>query len=187
MGSKQMLSGSPDMVGMKLNKLAMAVERINGGERYPGWKQVIVDKKMTIEQVPVEVAKVKAKYGRVDLIVLDHIEKYIPGKEEKKTEMSRVSAFMAQHSKDTGIPNILVAQMNRSIESATKKRDEEEKRNPRMSDLAECGDLEKDATQIYFCDERGLFCAKARFGEKDVWLPCFFSGEYLRWIGKGGH
>jgi len=183
--AKDLLTGNPRLLrGYDRDPNVTLAKLIRTAERMKGWKMRIIDKEIKPDQIPYHIAKAKAKYGRVDLVILDYIGRYVDDESGRdlRHEFRKASNILLQHNKKTGIPNLVVAQMNRNIEKQMHKKDEE-RRDPILSDLGESSALEKDATQVWFCDDRGLFVGKSRFGEKG-WMPCFFDAAYLRWRGK---
>lgn len=80
----------------------------------------------------------------IDLIVLDHMhDMALPGKKEPRFEIGDIAAAGKKLAKDLNCPCVLLAQLNRGLESRTDKR-------PVMKDLRESGDIEQKADVILF-------------------------------------
>ena len=94
--------------------------------------------------------RLKAKEGRLDLIIIDHMQLIggdsRRGRYELMTEISRMVKIMA---KELEVPVIVLSQTSRDIEKGDGSNDGKE-REPRMSDLRESGAIEQDADMIIF-------------------------------------
>jgi replicative DNA helicase len=75
-------------------------------------------------------------------------------------EVGEISAGLKQLAKDEGICVVLLAQLNRALESREDKR-------PGLSDLRESGDLEADADVVAFLHRQAYFLEKSPTFRKD--------------------
>lgn len=83
-------------------------------------------------------------HGRPRFVGIDYVQLMSLGlkhTENRAVEVSAISRELKIQCKDFNIPLVLLAQLNRSVESRTDKR-------PMMSDLKESGSIEQDATTI---------------------------------------
>jgi replicative DNA helicase len=90
-------------------------------------------------------AEIRAMCGKrqVDLVVVDHfhlLNQKGHGRQRADQVMAETSQVLQNLAKDTGAVVLCLAQFNREIEK--------EHRQPRMSDIRECGKLEEDADII---------------------------------------
>lgn len=81
---------------------------------------------------------------RIGLIVVDYIQLMAAGKAwSKRDEISQVSHGLLALAKDLNVPVLACAQLNRNSESRSNKDS-----RPHLSDLGDCGDLERDARTV---------------------------------------
>ena len=96
-------------------------------------------------------AKIKSKINlwtmekKIDIVLVDYLtlisSKY--GKERTDQEIGALTGDFREFSKKTGIPIIMLAQLNRDVEKRTTK-------IPYLSDLKESGTIEQDARTVLF-------------------------------------
>jgi replicative DNA helicase len=106
---------------------------------------------LLIDETPaVSAAQVYARAKRehmrqpLDFIVVDHIHLMpLPGKTKEATEVGHITATLKKLGKETGVPVIALAQLNRGLEARASKR-------PVMADLRESGAIEQDADVVIF-------------------------------------
>ena len=128
------------------------------------------------------------KYG-VRLVVVDYLQKLrADGKHEKKTyEVAEVSGALKACAVTTGVATVCLAQINRDSE-----KDREEPRIPGLADLAESGQIERDADMIALIHRNRfnpnvqpqLIVAKQRDGECGV-VKLAFDGAHQRFTNQG--
>ena len=96
----------------------------------------------TLEAVVSRIVELHRRHG-IQWAIVDHLHKFsLPGKQRPDLEYAHISVSLDRLSKRLNIPIILVAQLNRDIEKS--------ERQPRLSDLRECGSLEQDADVVVF-------------------------------------
>lgn len=101
------------------------------------------------------------------LVVIDYLKFIQAGdryKGNRVSEVGEISAGLKQAAKDEEVCIVLLAQLNRMLESREDKR-------PGLSDLRESGDLEQDADVVAFIHREAYFIEKspgARKGEADA-------------------
>lgn len=98
----------------------------------------------TIDQIAAKARRWARQYG-IKLFVLDYLQ-LLDGDDERDHDrvraLRKISKKIVALKKRLGIPWLVLAQMNRNIETA------ERARRPVMSDLKESGSLEQDADKI---------------------------------------
>lgn len=134
---------------------------------------------MTITEVEYHVRRYVRLYG-IRLVVLDYLQKVKAGiKHEKRTyEVGDVSERLKGLYVETNVAGLTLAQLNREP-------DKDKGRTPRLNDLADSGQIERDADLVgllhrdkldpsQFC---GLIIAKQRDGELGT-VPLDFDGDH---------
>lgn len=121
------------------------------------------------------------KHG-VKLVILDYLQKVRPsGKYEKRTyEVAEVSGALKACAVATNTAMLCLAQLNRESEK-------EKGRKPKLSDLADSGQIERDADTVMLLDrerteakgEATLAIAKQRDGECGF-VTLWYDGAYCR-------
>lgn len=123
-----------------------------------------------------------AKHAKVKFAVLDYMQKLRPDtKHEKRTyEVAESSASLVAAVKESGVAFLCLAQLNRESER-------DKGRRPRLSDLADSSQIERDADNVLLLHRdrndsekpAELIVAKQRDGETGaIKLP--FDGRYCR-------
>lgn len=121
------------------------------------------------------------KHG-VKLVIVDYLQKVgCSGKYEKRTyEVAEVSGALKACAASTKVAMLALAQLNRESEK-------EKGRKPRLSDLADSGQIERDADTVLLLDrnriepkgEATIAIAKQRDGECGV-VTCYYQGQFCR-------
>lgn len=97
----------------------------------------------TIGQIAAKARRMVKKYG-IKLFVLDYLQ-LAQGdnpRDEKRVQVDKISKKIMALKKQLKVPWLVLAQLNRNIETA------ERDRNPVLSDLAESGSIEQDADKV---------------------------------------
>lgn len=124
--------------GMELSKMQLYVDDRCG---------------LTAEQIRSTCFRIQQRAGGLDLVVVDYLQlmratsKKNGNREQEVAELSRGMKLMARQ---LNCPVILVAQLNRGLESRTDK-------TPRMSDLRESGAIEQDADVVVFLHRPSVY------------------------------
>lgn len=122
----------------------------------------------------------------VRLVVLDYLQKVsASSRHEKRTyEVAEVSGALKACAVSSGVAMVCLAQLNRESEK-------DKGRRPRLSDLADSGQIERDADTVCLLDRnrsepRGdaqLIIGKQRDGECGV-VPLWYEGAFCRFEQK---
>jgi replicative DNA helicase len=142
-----------------------------------------------------DAAKTKHPLG---LLVVDYVQ-WMPGtperqREPRREQIAEASRGLKQLAKDTGIPVVALAQLNRAIDQRSG-----DVRWPRFSDIADCGDIERTFDVIVFIHQNAkvaengeeifedeadarLIVAKARGGGKRGVVKVTFEKPYTRFV-----
>ncbi len=108
---------------------------------------------------------VRAKYKRLDCIVVDHLGRMTAGESAERRgryeKITEISAGLKALAKDMGCPVIALCQLSRGIEGREDKR-------PTLSDLRDSGSIEEDADIVAFLYRESYYLkddVKQREGE----------------------
>lgn len=143
---------------------------------------------ITLNQIRSRCRRIRARHGRITLVVVDYIQLMGVGhatKENRETQVGNFSRGLKSLAKHLKCPVLALAQVNRDCEKRPDKR-------PIMSDLRESGAIEQDADAVLFCyrdevynpgsDDVGiveLIARKVRNGTPGT-VRAAWSGEYGR-------
>lgn len=140
---------------------------------------------LTATQMCAGIRRYVRKHG-VKLVVIDYLQKVAPAeKHEKRTyEVGAVSKALKACAAKTGAAFLTLAQLNRESEK-------DKERTPRLSDLADSGQIERDADTVVLIHRvRGdesvqpkLIVAKQRDGSVGV-VPVQFDGQFCRFSNQ---
>jgi replicative DNA helicase len=123
----------------------------------------------TIGKIRAKAQRMARQHG-IKLFVLDYIQLVLPdqrsNRPDRVQELADISAQIVYLKKKLNIPWLVLAQMNRNIETA------ERVRVPVLSDLKDCGCLEQDADVVQFLHKPG----HKEIEEDDGILDTHFAG-----------
>ena len=135
----------------------------------------------SIASITANVRRAVRKHG-VKLVIVDYIQKVkAADKAEKRTyEVAEVSGKLKDIAVQTGVAMLCLAQLNRENEK-------EKGRTPRLSDLADSGQLERDADCVMLLDrdrreakgQASIIIAKQRDGECGI-VKLHYDGQFCR-------
>jgi len=134
---------------------------------------------MNIREVCSRINKEVIRSG-IKLVVVDYLQKIRAcERQEKKTyEVAEVSGRLKAVAHDNNIAMVTLAQLNREN---VKGGDKNGSRAPRLSDLADSGQIERDADTVALIhrkdNETNLIIAKQRDGELGL-IKLYFEGRY---------
>jgi replicative DNA helicase len=123
------------------------------------------------------VRRLQRKHGaglELGLIVIDYIQLMSDTSKRhvnRESEISEVSRGIRAFIKASGVPGIVLCQLNRDLEKT--------KRDPILSDLRESGQIEQDAQVVMFLAEGKMIVAKCRDGGSTGTAPVKFDGPTL--------
>ena len=129
--------------------------------------------------------------GGLDLLFVDYLTRLTPDDptESRTREVGRMVQAMKTLAKSLNIPVVLLAQLNRSVETRSDKR-------PIMADLRDSGEIEQEADVVAFLyreavyDENSdpeaaeIIIEKNRHGPCAT-VKCRFIAEQMRWVNYG--
>lgn len=108
--------------------------------------------KQSIGKIRAKAIRMARQYG-IKLFVLDYLQLVMPDQRSNRVdrvqELADISSEIVYLKKKLGIPWLVLAQMNRNIETA------ERVRHPVLSDLKDCGCIEQDADLVQFLHKPG--------------------------------
>ena len=98
----------------------------------------------TVPDIMSKCRRLKANMGRLDLVVIDHIQlmNAVKANDSRQAEITDISRGLKMIAKDLEVPVIALSQLNRSVEKSGRK--------PILSDLRESGAIEQDADVVMF-------------------------------------
>lgn len=118
----------------------------------------------------------------IKLVVLDYLQKLKPdSRHEKRTyEVAEASGAMVDAVRESGVAFLCLAQLSRESEK-------DKGRVPRISDLADSGQIERDADNVLLLHrdrnkdlhDAKIIVGKQRDGETGV-VPLYFEGQYCQ-------
>jgi replicative DNA helicase len=105
-----------------------------------------------ISQMKKQIRAFEAKYGKMDLVIVDYLQ--LGGVDEdykiREQEVSAISRGLKGIAKEMNVPVLAAAQMSRAVEARKDAR-------PILSDLRESGALEQDADRVIFLYRPDLY------------------------------
>lgn len=98
----------------------------------------------TFPEILSKCRRLKAEKGRLDVIVVDHIQlmNAVKPNESRQAEITEISRGLKMIAKDLNVPVIALSQLSRAVEKSGRK--------PILSDLRESGAIEQDADVVMF-------------------------------------
>lgn len=98
----------------------------------------------TPESIKAKISLWKAK-NSVDVVIVDYLTLIDYNCDERRNDLNigKMTRDLREFAKKTGIPIILLSQLNRAVESRIEKR-------PLLSDIRESGNIEQDAALVMF-------------------------------------
>lgn len=147
---------------------------------------------LTVEAIASRVRRVRAKRKqggkRLRLVIIDYLQLVRASEHlergNRTQQIGHVSRSLKELAKTEGVPIVALAQLNRDSER--------QEREPRVSDLRECGDIEQDADVVLLIHEEEqagggnpalqhtkLILAKQRNGPTGSWHMDFIKPIYL--------
>lgn len=137
---------------------------------------------VTINQIRQKHREIEAKYGRIDLVIVDYLQ--LQGSDDeygnREQEVSAVSRGLKAIAKEFDVPVLAAAQLSRAG-------DKRQEKKPVLSDLRESGGLEQDADNVLFIytpdaikpNNKDIIIAKHRNGAVGK-IGLYFKSQYTR-------
>lgn len=104
----------------------------------------IYDESMSVEDVASYLQEAQEHETPLDILFVDYVSLFSNKGDSMHERMTYLSGELRKYSRDFQIPIVTLAQLNRNVEHR-------ENKIPILSDLAESGRLEQDASAIIFC------------------------------------
>jgi replicative DNA helicase len=125
-----------DMQQEDFDRLTVALRRLTG-------KRLVIDDSpvTTPARMRAKARKVKHRYGRLDLVVIDYLQLMAGDGNTRSEQLGGLTRALKLMARELGAPVILLSQLNRGLENRTDKR-------PVLSDLRESGAIEQDADVV---------------------------------------
>lgn len=121
--------------------------KIAGTSKWLADKNILVDDtaSITVLQLRAKARKLKQKYGRLDLIVIDYLQLVSGGQkhQSREQEVAAISRGLKAMAKELDVPVVALAQLSRAAEGRKDRR-------PMLTDLRESGQIEQDADVVTF-------------------------------------
>jgi len=136
---------------------------------------------MTSREISTAVRKMVLKHG-IKFVVVDYLQKVKPdSRHEKRTyEVADISGKLRAIAVETNVAMVTLAQLNRDNQK-------DKGRPPRLSDLGDSGQIERDADTVLLihrdAEKCFLIVAKQRDGETGI-VPVVFNGPLCRFESK---
>lgn len=136
---------------------------------------------LTVSQICQQLKRIIDRH-KIKLVVVDYLQKIrADERHEKRTyEVAQVSGKLRDLAVDTGCAFLTLAQTNRESER-------EKGRPPRLSDLGDSGQIERDADTVILIHHSDagaqLIIAKQRDGETGI-VPVVFNGPFCRFESR---
>ncbi len=125
----------------------------------------------TVAHIASNARRIKRKHG-LGLLVIDYLQliESEDRKDIREQQVAKNSKGLKRLAKELGVPVILLAQLNREVESR-------EDKKPRLSDLRESGAIEQDADVVMFLHRPEFYDPEDRRGEADLIVAKNRSGK----------
>lgn len=125
-----------DMRQEDFDRLSVALRRLQG-------KHLVIDDtpSATPARMRAKARKVKHRYGRLDLVVIDYLQLMAGDGNTRSEQIGGLTRALKLMARELGAPVILLSQLNRDLEKRTERR-------PVLSDLRESGAIEQDADVV---------------------------------------
>ena len=118
---------------------------------------------INLRQLRNKCMKIRAKKGRIDLIIIDYLQLMsgMGDKENREGQVSEISKGLKQLAKDFDVPIMALSQLSRNVEARANKR-------PILSDLRESGSIEQDADSVWFIFRPDYYDISERADKEDL-------------------
>lgn len=140
---------------------------------------MLIDDRANITIHNIRTASRKAQRdGGLDLVIIDYLQLIRPVRlhQVREREVAEISRSLKALAKELSIPVVVLAQLNRGVETGGTQR------RPIPSDLRESGSLEQDADLILFPWREAAYCEKCKARQGDCGKGHYRTAEII--IGK---
>jgi replicative DNA helicase len=125
--------------------------------------EIIDEGNLSVDQIASAIRR-KLYTGPLDLVVVDYLQLVKHGNGQSRDErVSEISKGLKHLAKETGVPLLVLAQLNREVDNPKRK-----DHRPKLSDLRESGAIEQDADVVMFLYRHGYYDKEQKAEEKDT-------------------
>jgi replicative DNA helicase len=134
-------------------------------------------------QVRAKSMMLKAKHKRLDLIIVDFLQKITPSRrqESNRLEIGSIARELKDMAKTLDVPVLGISSLNRECEARNPP-------NPKMSDLSESNIIESEADVVVFLYREHYYRPEANPYHAELLFERNRIGEtgekYLKWVGE---
>jgi replicative DNA helicase len=175
-----------ELTAAEMGRFTEAIGRISS------WPIYLYDKpSLSASQLRLHSTRLQHRCG-IDAVFVDYAQLMTGKGYDRRTEMGYVSRQAKEMAKDLNIPVVMLAQLNRNLESRKDKR-------PILSDLKESGDFEQDTDVVMFLhrdevynentefpNQADLMVAKNRHGPTGT-ISLYFERTQAKFMDGGVH
>lgn len=147
---------------------------ITAANHYRGLDNMVIldDIRMTSLDVWARARKMHDKFGRIDLVVVDHIRLLSDHAGEERHRLGRITRNLREIAKELDCCTVMAIQLNRAVENQKDKR-------PGLADLRDSGEIEENLDVVSFLFREGYYSARDN-GKSDQGGPAEFYAKKNR-------
>lgn len=116
---------------------------------------IVEDKKLTSMEVWNLARRVKQEYGRLDLVIVDHIRLMGDRHEQERHRLGNITSNLRRMAQDLDCCSMMLIQLNRASENRKDKR-------PNLADLRDSGEIEENLDVVSFLYRDGYYTYRER-------------------------
>jgi len=122
----------------EINRVSHSLARLAGLENL-----IVYDQPMTSVDLWGQCRKVRDQFGRIDLVIVDHIRLMTDHNEAERHRLGSITRNLREIAKEMGCAMVMCVQLNRAPENRENKR-------PGLGDLRDSGEIEENADVVSF-------------------------------------